>query len=198
MTPTHTFTAMTVAALVLLATSVDAQDRNARAQGVPPGHLPPAGTCRVWYDGLPPGHQPAPLDCREAERIASRTRGARVVYGAGRWGDERWSRTGDWRDGQWGRATPRRYPNVNLERGRYYRQGPAFDVGYRDGLDKGREDARDRDRYDPARHGRYRSADHGYERRYGSKDAFRDVYRQGFLAGYDEGYDLRYYGRHRR
>ena len=30
---------------------------------VPPGHLPPAGSCRVWFPGRPPGHQPAPTSC---------------------------------------------------------------------------------------------------------------------------------------
>ncbi len=25
--------------------------------GVPPGHLPPAGQCRVWMPGVPPGQQ---------------------------------------------------------------------------------------------------------------------------------------------
>lgn len=28
--------------------------------GVPPGHLPKAGECRVWIPGTPPGHQPKP------------------------------------------------------------------------------------------------------------------------------------------
>jgi hypothetical protein len=31
---------------------------------IPPGHLPPAGMCRIWYPGTPPGHQPPPGDCR--------------------------------------------------------------------------------------------------------------------------------------
>ena len=59
--------------------------------GVPPGHLPPAGQCRVWYDGTPPGHQPRPTDCATAEREARRT-GGRVIYGGDRWDDD------DWRD----------------------------------------------------------------------------------------------------
>ena len=54
-----------------------------RQQGVPNGHLPPPGLCRVWYDGVPPGQQPPPVNCNEAERIASRERNARVVYGGG-------------------------------------------------------------------------------------------------------------------
>ena len=28
--------------------------------GVPPGHLPRPGECRVWIPGTPPGHQPKP------------------------------------------------------------------------------------------------------------------------------------------
>ena len=58
-----------------------AQGRGRNAQGVPPGHLPPDGSCRVWYEGVPPGRQPPPTDCDEAERTASRTRAARVIYG---------------------------------------------------------------------------------------------------------------------
>jgi hypothetical protein len=49
---------------------------------VPPGHMPPAGSCRVWIDGVPPGRQPRPTDCRTAEREAYRYgSNARVVYG---------------------------------------------------------------------------------------------------------------------
>jgi surface antigen len=32
--------------------------------GMPPGHMPPPGECRIWYPGRPPGHQPAPGPCR--------------------------------------------------------------------------------------------------------------------------------------
>ena len=46
---------------------------------VPPGHLPPAGMCRVWIDGVPPGHQPPVTDCATAQ--AQRTGNSRVVYG---------------------------------------------------------------------------------------------------------------------
>jgi hypothetical protein len=35
----------------------------------------------VWYDDLPPGQDPPPTSCREAERIASRDRYVRVIYG---------------------------------------------------------------------------------------------------------------------
>lgn len=44
-------------------------DENAHAgrgpSKVPPGHLPPAGMCRIWYAGTPPGHQPPPGNCQE-------------------------------------------------------------------------------------------------------------------------------------
>lgn len=31
--------------------------------GVPPGHLPPPGECRVWIPGRPPGRQAPPRSC---------------------------------------------------------------------------------------------------------------------------------------
>ena len=34
-----------------------------RRYGIPPGHLPPPGTCRLWYPDRPPGHQPPPERC---------------------------------------------------------------------------------------------------------------------------------------
>lgn len=34
-----------------------------RAVRVPPGHMPPAGKCRLWYPGRPPGHQPRAQPC---------------------------------------------------------------------------------------------------------------------------------------
>jgi len=37
-----------------------------KALGIPPGHLPPPGQCRVWYPGRPPGRQPRPQSCRDA------------------------------------------------------------------------------------------------------------------------------------
>jgi hypothetical protein len=33
---------------------------SAATLGIPPGHLPDAGECRVWIPGTPPGHQPKP------------------------------------------------------------------------------------------------------------------------------------------
>ena len=180
--------------------------------GIPPGHMPPPGECRVWYDGRPPGHQPPPTSCRDAERIASRDRSARVIYGDDRGrNDGSWNRDDDRqrgndreRDDDRGRAIPRRapsdypdwernprYPNSDRypnERGGAGYQSVPFDNGYRDGYDKGREDARDNDSHDPVRHARYRAGNHGYDRRYGSKEDYKNVYRDGFRAGYDEAY----------
>ncbi|HEX6323307.1 MAG TPA: hypothetical protein VFZ36_06245 [Vicinamibacterales bacterium] len=77
--------ALAFAVIALTATSAAAQGRGKGNNGkVPPGHMPPAGLCKVWYDGVPPGRQPrGSMNCREAERIAARD-GARVVYGDGR------------------------------------------------------------------------------------------------------------------
>ena len=33
---------------------------SAATLGVPPGHLPQPGECRVWIPGIPPGRQPRP------------------------------------------------------------------------------------------------------------------------------------------
>ena len=38
--------------------------------GIPPGHLPAAGQCKVWIPGKPPGHQASSRDCRGIERQA--------------------------------------------------------------------------------------------------------------------------------
>jgi len=37
---------------------------------VPPGHLPSAGQCRVWFPGRPPGQQPRAASCNGIERVA--------------------------------------------------------------------------------------------------------------------------------
>jgi hypothetical protein len=38
--------------------------------GIPPGHLPPPGQCRVWVPGTPPGHQQRPRSCAQIDRTA--------------------------------------------------------------------------------------------------------------------------------
>jgi len=35
---------------------------------IPPGHMPPPGSCRIWYPGKPPGQQPPPGDCGKLRR----------------------------------------------------------------------------------------------------------------------------------
>ena len=38
--------------------------------GIPPGHLPSPGMCRVWVPGKPPGHQAKARSCSNIERSA--------------------------------------------------------------------------------------------------------------------------------
>jgi hypothetical protein len=164
--------------LALVAGTSEAQGRgrgNGRSQGIPPGQLPRAGECRVWFDGVPPGRQPAPTSCDQAERLASRSSNARVIYG-----DDRFARNDNgYRD----RSNTSRYP------GSYgVNNSVSYDNGYRDGLEKGREDANRNNSYDPVRHSWYRSADRGYNNRYGTKDAYKLTYRDGFEAGYEQSY----------
>ncbi|HSE68005.1 MAG TPA: hypothetical protein VLB12_13545, partial [Gemmatimonadales bacterium] len=46
--------------------------------GIPPGHLPPPGQCRVWMPGEPPGHQAKARSCSNIERSAPA--GSWIVY----------------------------------------------------------------------------------------------------------------------
>ena len=195
--------AATLIALALFAGTADAQGRGRRAnsQGIPPGHMPAAGECRVWYDGVPPGRQPRPTSCREAERIAARDRNARVIYGDDRYGD-RYGTGRVYEDGRYeerrggnsvtdairDRILGRRTTTTGARNAGY---SAAYDNGYRDGLEKGREDRGDNDSFDPVRHSRYRSADRGYNSRYGTKEQYKLAYRDGFEAGYEQGYGRR-------
>ena len=54
------------------------EDRDRGPLGIPPGHLPPPGECRLWYRGRPPGHQPPPGRCSRIE--AEAPAGAWVLY----------------------------------------------------------------------------------------------------------------------
>ncbi|MDQ3421244.1 MAG: hypothetical protein M3541_21155 [Acidobacteriota bacterium] len=212
-------------ALALILVAITAGPALAQGKGknkqkaVPPGHVPPAGLCRVWYDGVPPGRQPAPTSCYEAERIASQTRNARVVYGGDsrrndgpiyrdqypnqypgdvRRDDGRSPSTDGRRPNTNGRTTgrtagrdqyPNSYPYPDSRDSRGNYASEAFRKGYDDGVFKGREDVDDRDSFDPARHSWYRSADRGYSSRYGSKEQYRAEYRRGFLDGYGSAHD---------
>jgi hypothetical protein len=195
--------------------AADAQPRGRSSQGIPPGHLPPPGECRVWYDGVPPGQQPPPISCRDAERRARRDGRARVIYGEdwrdgrGRWGDDDRDRWEDGRDGDDdrdryeddrerrraprddGRAVPRRVPRGVTDRDRSALDElwrVAYDNGYDDGYRLGQEDERwGRDR-DPNRHDAFRSQ-RPDDRRIDSSAAYTRVYRAGFTSGYDDAYD---------
>ena len=46
--------------------------------GIPPGHLPPPGACRIWIPGKPPGHQPPPGNCSDLQQRVPK--GAWLVY----------------------------------------------------------------------------------------------------------------------
>ena len=188
--------ALSVILLAMVAATSEAQGngRNRRNQGIPPGQMPPAGMCRVWYDNLPPGRQPRATNCDQAERLASQDRNARVIYG-----DDNYrarnnnQRVRDRANG--GIYQDDRYGNTYPNNGRTSINSVPYDNGYRDGLEKGREDARDRDSYDPVRHSWYRNGDRGYNSRYGSRDTYKLTYRDGFESGYEQGYrELRGYG----
>jgi hypothetical protein len=58
-------------------------------KGVPPGHYPKRGECRVWVPGRPPGRQAAPTSCTSLRgRVPA---GAFVLYG-----DKAWDADFDW------------------------------------------------------------------------------------------------------
>jgi hypothetical protein len=181
-------------ALILLtavAGTSEAQGRGRAntAQGIPPGQMPRAGECRVWYDNLPPGRQPAPTNCDQAERVASRSRDARVIYG-----DRFATRNSDQRYRDRSTRNPQGYGSSPGDRAYGY-NSVAIQNGERDGYEKGREDARDNDSYDPVRHSWYRSGDRGYNNRYGTRDDYKLVYREGFESGYERGYrEVKGYG----
>ena len=89
-------------AVALAAGGAEAQGRDLGSDKVPPGHLPPPGQCRVWYDDRPPGRQLPPTSCSAAQREAYRT-GGRVIYGGER-RDDRYDRDGRYdRDDRYGR-----------------------------------------------------------------------------------------------
>ena len=69
-----------------------------------------------------------------------------------------------------------------------YRNDLAFQTGFNDGYERGLDDGRDRRRNDPFGESRYRSGDHGYDRRYGSREAYKINYRDAFRQGYERGY----------
>src|SRR5262245_41930218 len=128
--------ASTIAVITLLTGAAFAQGNgrnSARNQGIPPGQMPPAGQCRVWYEGRPPGQQPRATNGKEAERVASRSNRAGVIYG----------NDTDGRDERYGRADRNgRYDPYGRDDRRVGRVGvaAAYNQGVTDGTTKARED----------------------------------------------------------
>ena len=60
-------------------------------EGVPRGHYPPPGQCRVWYPNRPPGHQPPPADCQSLAGTRLEP-GAFILHG-----DQAYDAEYDWR-----------------------------------------------------------------------------------------------------
>ena len=81
-----------------------------------------------------------------------------------------------------------RYPQGGYGSAGIYATSPAAENGYRDGYEQGRNDARSGSRFDPVGARRYRSGDQDYDRRYGSRDAYKREYRAAFRSGYEQGY----------
>jgi hypothetical protein len=198
--------AVAVVAMVFAGSSVGAQTRRHDPSQYGSGSRSSAAFDNGYRQGLEEGRNDArrnrPYDYRD-----------RSDYRRGDWGWDR--RSGDrdgyrnefrrgfevgYRDGygRRGRNSDGRYSSGSRYPGSYGYPGgyggaggyggQALQYGFSDGYQKGLEDIRDRDRYDPTRHGWYRSGDRHYERRYGSKDLYRNEYRRGFLDGYDRAF----------
>jgi hypothetical protein len=65
---------------------------------------------------------------------------------------------------------------------------PAYDVGYREGLESGVRDARRGDRWRLDDDPDYRRADKGWHPRLGSRDQYRYEFRRGYERGYREAF----------
>ena len=74
---THTTKTVIVAPNPEMRDNPRAEASTAATLGIPPGHLPNPGECRVWIPGAPPGHQPKPQS-----RVCS---GIATVAPAGSW-----------------------------------------------------------------------------------------------------------------
>ncbi|MFP3949394.1 MAG: hypothetical protein ACLFWG_11765, partial [Longimicrobiales bacterium] len=57
---------------------------------VPPGHHPPEGLCRIWYEDRPPGRQPDAASCEELLDDDLEA-GVFILYGG-----EAWDGSHDW------------------------------------------------------------------------------------------------------
>jgi len=217
------------AALALILVAMTAGPAFAQGKGknkqkaVPPGHVPPAGLCRVWYDGVPPGRQPAPTDCNEAERIASRNSNARVVYG----NDARRNNGAIYRDqypSQYPSQYPAdvrrdegygRYPNTDGRRpnpngqttgrtagrvGQYPDSYPGTRDSYAsEAFRKGYEDGVYKGREDVGDGDSFDPARHSWyksaDRGYNSRYGSKDQYREEYRRGFLDGYENTHTGR---
>ena len=209
----------------LIANPAFAQGRGKNKQGIPPGHLPPAGQCRVWYDGVPPGHQPAPTSCYEAERVAARDGRARVIYGGGanrnapvyrdypQYPGDIWRRDGG-RDpstdgrrpnptgNSRGRAVPRgdqspnRYPYPD-SRYPQDRGGSYLSDAFRRGYDDGVVKGREDVRDGDSFDPARHSWYRSADRGYNSRFGSRDEYRAEYRRGFLAGYESEHDGRQR-
>jgi hypothetical protein len=62
-----------------------------RLEGVPRGHYPPPGECRIWYPNRPPGQQPPPRPCGSLVGVRLEP-GAFILHG-----DRAYDAEYDWR-----------------------------------------------------------------------------------------------------
>jgi hypothetical protein len=65
----------------------------------------------------------------------------------------------------------------------------AYDVGYREGLQRGERDGRGGSSFGFERDDIYRSGDRGWQQRYGARELYRLEFRRGFESGYRAGFD---------
>ena len=220
-------TALALILIGLTASPALAQGRGKNKQGIPPGHVPPDGLCRVWYEGVPPGRQPGPTSCYEAERMASRDRNARVIYGSASrqnapvYRDDRRYPDDIYRDddiygrsegrrpnpnerNRTGRAVPRgeQYPGSYPYPDARYPQQRGGDYGYQsEGFRRGYEDGLNKGREDMRDGDSFDPARHSWyrsaDRGYNSRYGSRDEYKSEYRRGFLAAYESVHDGRQR-
>src|SRR5687768_2777575 len=79
-------------------------------------------------------------------------------------------------------------PRQNNGRGVGQNPDP-YELGYREGARQGEQDARRGRDFGLANDRAFRDGDRGYDRRFGSRDAYRDRLRAGFTGGYRDSYE---------
>lgn len=68
-----------------------------------------------------------------------------------------------------------------------YANDPAYQRGYRDGMDEGQKDRHKNHDYRATKSGKYENPP-DYDRSYGDKEHWKRIYQSGFAAGYYQGY----------